>query len=80
VDGAFVPVVKRFEIAFKRPATGPIVAETRFSDEQAQTMHAALEAEGRHDFELASVIRNEAGETLAEATGTYAIRPAASLR
>jgi len=75
-EGDFIPVVKRFEIDFKRPAFTRIVAETRFSAEQAQTLRAALAAEGRHDFELGSVIRNDAGETVAEAKGTYAIRPA----
>ena len=62
------------------PAFTRIFAETRFSDEQGQALRAALGADGRHDFELDSTLRNEAGETIATGKGFYAIRAASVMR
>jgi acyl-coenzyme A thioesterase PaaI-like protein len=73
-EGEFIPVVRRFEIDFKRPAFGDIVAETRFTDSQANAMKADLKAYGRYDFALESEIRNVDEETLAMCKGFYAIR------
>lgn len=78
-EGEFVPVVRRFEIDFKRPAFGDIVAETRFSESQADTMKSELKANGRYDFVLESEIRNLDEETLAIGKGFYAIRDAAAI-
>jgi acyl-coenzyme A thioesterase PaaI-like protein len=78
-EGEFVPVIRRFEIDFKRPAYGDIVAETRFSEEQADTLKSELNANGRYDFVLESEVRNLEEETLAIGKGFYAIRDAAAI-
>jgi len=74
-EGDFIPVVRRFEIDFKRPAWTELVAEAKFSDEEAGQLRDALKSKGRYDFELESVLRNSAGEIVATGTGFYAIRP-----
>ena len=79
-EGDFVPVVRRFEIDFERPAFGDIVAETRFPKDQSDTMRSELKSKGRYDFVLESEIRNLDEETLAVGKGFYAIRESAALR
>ncbi|MDP6979971.1 MAG: YiiD C-terminal domain-containing protein [Myxococcota bacterium] len=78
-DRSLLPVVKRFEIDFKRPATTDITAETKFSESEAAAMRAALAADGRCDFELESTIRNTAGEVVAEGKGFYSVRKASAI-
>lgn len=78
-ESRFVPVIRRYTIEFKKPAWTEVVAETRFSDAEAAAMDAALERDGRYDFELESVIRNADGEIVAEGKGAYAIRSAIKL-
>jgi acyl-coenzyme A thioesterase PaaI-like protein len=72
-DG-WLPVVRRFEIDFKRPARSNIVAETFFPESEAKSLRAALVENGRFDFALESTIRDVAGETVATAKGFYAVR------
>jgi len=73
-DEKYVPVVKRLDIEYRRPALSDITAEVRFADAQVEVMNAALATDGRYDFELRPVIRDAAGEVVAEATGYYAVR------
>ncbi|MFP6655314.1 MAG: YiiD C-terminal domain-containing protein [Myxococcota bacterium] len=70
----WLPVVRRFEIDFKRPAGSNIVAEASFSESEANRLRAALVEKGRFDFTLESTIRDVAGEMVATAKGFYAIR------
>jgi acyl-coenzyme A thioesterase PaaI-like protein len=76
----FLPLVKRFEIDFKRPAGTNIVAETHFSETAAENMRVALAADGRCDFVLESTIRDATGEAVAFGKGFYAIRSARRVR
>ena len=75
----FVPVVRSFQIHFKRPAMTDLVAEVKFSEGDAQTLRRELKAKGRYDYKLESTLRNAGGDTIATATGDYAIRSAKSL-
>ena len=72
----FLGVVKRFEIEFKRPASTTVTAEAHFSDPEKEAMLIRLREDGRCDFVMRSVLRNENGETVAEGRGVYAVRPA----
>ena len=73
-DEKYVPVVKSLSIEFKRPALSGITSEARFSDDDVKVMVHSLESTGRYDFELCAVIRDVAGEVVAEARGCYAVR------
>ena len=73
-DETHVPVVKRLSVDFKHPALSGISSEASFSDHEVEVMNRALQATGRYDFELASIVRNEQGQVVAEATGCYAVR------
>lgn len=73
-DEKYVPVIRSLEIDFRRPALTDITSEASFSAEQVEAMNAALDATGRYDFELDSVVRDTAGEVVTRATGCYAIR------
>jgi len=78
-EGEFIPVVRRFEIDFERPAFGDIVAETRFSKAHSAEMKSELKSKGRYDFVLESEIRNLDEQTLALGKGFYAIRDSAAI-
>jgi hypothetical protein len=70
----YLAVVKSFHIEFKKPATSAIVGEARFSDSDMNAMLRRLDDHGRCDFELDAYIKDEAGETVAQGRGVYAIR------
>lgn len=73
-DDRFLAVVKSFSIEFRKPAFTNLVVETHFSDAQLAGIKSALEEHGRYNFELDAVVKNSAGETVAESHGVYAIR------
>jgi acyl-coenzyme A thioesterase PaaI-like protein len=73
-DDKYVPVVKGLSIEFKRPALTDITSEALFTSKQVEVMNISLESTGRYDFELASTLRDSAGEVVAEAIGQYAVR------
>ena len=78
-DGDYVPVVRRFEIDFKRPAYGDVIAETRVSEARGESMRAEIAEKGLLDFELESELRTLEGVTVAKALGFYAVRSASTM-
>lgn len=71
---AFIPLVKRFEIDFKRPAGSEITAEAHFPESEGERLRARLAEDGRFDFVLDSTIRDSEGVTVAIGKGFYVIR------
>lgn len=70
----FQPVVRDVKIEFKAPAMSSVTAETVFTQAQADEMNAALERDGRYDFELVAELKDENGTLVAQTTANYAIR------
>jgi len=73
VPGA-IPLVKRVEIDFTRPATTAATARTTLSeDEQARVQQEAL-ATGKSNFELLTEVTGEDGTVVARTHGFYQLR------
>jgi len=73
VPGA-IPLVKRVEIDFTRPATTAATARTTLSeDEQARVQQEAL-ANGKSNFELLTEVTGEDGTVVARTHGYYQLR------
>ena len=72
--GKFQPVVRDLKIDFKAPAFSSVIAETHFSEGQAAEMNATLDSDGRFDFTLEAVLKDEADTLVAKTTTNYAVR------
>ena len=70
----YVPLLKSMNIEFKKPAMTALIAQVRFSDDEALNMKQALENQGRYDFELASNVHDSNGNLVAKGLAVYAIR------
>lgn len=70
----YVPLLKSMNIEFKKPAMTDLIAQVRFSDDEALNMKQALENQGRYDFELASNVHDSNGNLVAKRLAVYAIR------
>lgn len=70
----YVPLLKSMNIEFKKPAMTDLIAQVRFSDDEALNMKQALENQGRYDFELASNVHDSNGNLVAKGLAVYAIR------
>ena len=70
----FQPVVGSLDIKFINPAKGGIYAELLFGDDKVRIMKQDLLLHGKHKYEATITLRNENGEKIAEAKGTYFVR------
>ncbi len=69
-----VPLVKRVEIDFLRPAMTDVVARTTLSDEEITRVLAEYAERGKSDFELLAEVTDEAGTVVARTRGLYQLR------
>jgi acyl-coenzyme A thioesterase PaaI-like protein len=73
VPGA-VPLVKRLEIDFTRPAMTAATARTTLPEEDRVRVLAETTANGKSDFELHTEVTDEAGTVVARTHGFYQLR------
>jgi thioesterase domain-containing protein len=73
MDG-YVPLVKKLEISFLRPATTTVTASTSLSDEEIARVRGEAEANGKSDFELVCDVTDENGVVVASTVGYYQLR------
>lgn len=73
VPGA-VPLVKRLEIDFTRPAMTAATARTTLSDEEIARVQAEATANGKSNFELLTEVTDEDGTVVARTHGFYQLR------
>lgn len=73
VEGG-IPLVKRVEIDFLRPAATDVVSRTELSDAEIERILAAYAEHGKADFELSTDVVDEAGTVVARAHGYYQLR------
>lgn len=69
-----VPLVKRVEIDFLRPATTDVVARATLSDAEIERVLAEYAERGKSDFELLTEVTDEAGTVVARTKGLYQLR------
>lgn len=69
-----VPLVKRLEIDFLRPATTDVVASTSLSEEEIARVQAAATETGKGDFELIAEVVDANGVVVARTRGDYQLR------
>lgn len=69
-----VPLVKRVEIDFLRPATTDVVARTEISDAEVARVLAEYAERGKSDFELVTDVTDEGGTVVARTLGLYQLR------
>jgi len=74
VDPKFQVVVSNVQVKFLRPGLTDIVAETKFSKEDAQAMNTALSTIGRHQFTIRVDIKDRNGALLGQSICDYVIR------
>lgn len=73
LEGA-VPLVKRVEIDFRRPATTDVVSRTRLEDDEIARVLAETAERGKSDFQLQTELTDEAGTVVATTLGFYQLR------
>ncbi len=73
VPGA-VPLVKRLEIDFTRPAMTASTARTTLSESERERVQAEASATGKSNFELTTEVTDEAGTVVAKTHGFYQLR------
>lgn len=73
MEGA-VPLVKRVEIDFRRPATTDVVSRTTLTDAEIERVLAETAEHGKSDFQLHAEITDEAGTVVASTVGFYQLR------
>lgn len=69
-----VPLVKRVEIDFLRPAMTDVVARATLSDAEIARILGEYAERGKSDFELLAEVTDEAGTVVARTRGTYQLR------
>ena len=69
-----LPLVKRFEIDFARPATTAVVARTTLSQEEFVRVQTEAVANGKSNYELVGEVTDEAGTVVARTHGFYQMR------
>jgi uncharacterized protein (TIGR00369 family) len=72
--GQLFAVVRSVSIEFLRPARSAIVAETSFTEAQAEELRRELANRDEAEFELGAVIRDESGTEVARSNARYLIR------
>ncbi|MDR7086308.1 thioesterase domain-containing protein [Aeromicrobium panaciterrae] len=73
VPGA-LPLVKRVEIDFTRPALTAVTARTTLSEEEFDRVQAEATANGKSNYELTCEVTDEAGTVVARTRGYYQMR------
>jgi acyl-coenzyme A thioesterase PaaI-like protein len=73
VPGA-IPIVKRLEIDFTRPAMTAVTASTTLSEEERARVQAEASERGKSDFELLTEVVGEDGTVVARTHGFYQLR------
>lgn len=71
----YTPIVTRVDIRFTATARTDITLEAQIGVDELQTLAAQADAEGRAEFILELVGRDETGRTVIESTGYYQLRP-----
>lgn len=69
-----VPLVKRVEIDFLRPATTDVVARATLEDAEITRVLAEYAERGKSDFELVAEVTDTSGTVVARTRGTYQLR------
>ena len=69
-----VPIVKRLEIDFTRPATTDVVARTTLGEDEIARVQAEASGNGKADFELTTEVVDENGTIVARTHGFYQLR------
>ena len=69
-----VPLVRRFEIDFARPATTAVTARTTLSEEEFVRVQSEAVAQGKSNYELIGEVVDEAGTVVARTHGYYQMR------
>lgn len=73
VPGA-VPLVKRLEIDFTRPAMSAATARTTLADDERARVQAEATEVGKSNFELVTEVTDEDGVVVAKTRGFYQLR------
>lgn len=73
VPGA-IPLVKRLEIDFTRPAMTASTARTTLADEEIARVQAEASENGKSNFELVTEVTGEDGTVVAKTHGFYQLR------
>ncbi len=68
---AVLPVVRRFEAKFRKPAQGAIFAEATATANAEDELHLALETKGRHLLEIRIEVRDEHGTHVLSAVAEW---------
>ena len=69
-----VPIVKKMEIQFKKPATTDVTVTVEMGQEEVDRINRELEEKGKSDFILNAEVKDTSGTVVAESTGRYQIR------
>lgn len=69
-----LPLVKRLEIDFTRPAMTAVTARTTLSEEEFSRVQAEATANGKSNYELICEVTDEAGTVVARTHGYYQMR------
>lgn len=69
-----VPLVKRLEIDFLRPAMTAVTARTTLSEEDHSRIQAEAVATGKSNYELVAEVTDESGTVVARTRGSYQMR------
>ncbi|MBU1329538.1 MAG: DUF4442 domain-containing protein [Gammaproteobacteria bacterium] len=70
----YYPIVKSFNLNFRRPALGDIRVEARLSAEQIDALQAQAQSNGKAEFSLTLALTNDAGEVVADSSALYQLR------
>jgi acyl-coenzyme A thioesterase PaaI-like protein len=73
VPGA-IPLVKRLEIDFTRPAMTAATARTTLSDDEIARVQSEATENGKSNFELLTEVTDEEGTVVARTHGFYQLR------
>ena len=69
-----LPLVKRLEIDFTRPAMTAVTARTTLSEDECARIQAEAVANGKSNYELLCEVTDEAGTVVARTHGYYQMR------
>jgi thioesterase domain-containing protein len=69
-----VPLVKRLEIDFTRPAMSAATARTTLSEEEFARVKSEATEKGKSNFELTTEVTDENGNVVAKTHGYYQLR------
>ena len=73
LDG-FVPLVKRVEIDFRRPATSDVVARAEMTAAEVDRVRAEAQEKGKAEYVLEAVLTGEDGTVVATTRAVYQLR------